>query len=417
MSLDVLFVVAMASIWLLLLYGMLLTVGGARHAMESERQSRIGIPTEVEWPMLTVLIPAHNEERVIGKTLLAFTKLDYPRDRLQVIVINDSSKDRTGEIIDEIAARYEMFTPFHIQPPEGAKGKSHALNLAVRQAKGDFIAVYDADNRPEPTAFKQHVYALMNDKKAGAVVGKFRIINAQTNWLTRFIHIETIAHQWMVQGGRWHWFKLCTIPGTNFVIRRSLLEQLGGWDVEALAEDTEITIRIYEAGYHIRFNPLAVTWQQEPDDFKIWLKQRTRWARGNQYVLFKNMLNIRKMKSKAIILDMIYYWFTYVMFIFGVLVSHGIFIAGVLGLIETEVSGPFMLLWMLAIVAYAVETCICLSIEQTEMNRKNFIAVILMYFTYSQLWLLVVGNSTWHQIRDKVLNQKPQWDKTERVEI
>lgn len=80
------------------------------------------------------------------------------------------------------------------------------------------------------------VLGLMNDQKAGAVVGKFRVINAAKTLLTKFINIETICFQWMAQGGRWKWFKIATIPGTNFAIRRSIIEQLGGWDDKALAE-------------------------------------------------------------------------------------------------------------------------------------------------------------------------------------
>jgi cellulose synthase/poly-beta-1,6-N-acetylglucosamine synthase-like glycosyltransferase len=82
------------------------------------------------------------------------------------------------------------------------------------------------------------------------------------NLLTRFINIETLSFQWLVQAGRCFYFKLTTIPGTNFVIKRSLLEQLGGWNTQALTEDTELTIRIYEKGYHISWVPEAVTWDR-----------------------------------------------------------------------------------------------------------------------------------------------------------
>src|SRR5690606_22214740 len=136
------------------------------------------------------------------------------------------------------------------------------------------------------------VEAALDDPKAGAVVGKFRVVNARKNLLTRFINIETISFQWMAQAGRWYWFGISTIPGTNFLIRKSLIEQLGGWDNMALTEDTELSIRLYDNGYRIRFHPLAVTWEQEPETWYVWLKQRTRWARGNQYVIMKNLPRI-----------------------------------------------------------------------------------------------------------------------------
>ena len=80
----------------------------------------------------------------------------------------------------------------------------------------------------------------------------------------------------MAQAGRSQMFKLCTIPGTNFVIRREIIEAIGGGDEKALAEDTEISFRIYKMGYRIKFQPAAVTWEQEPQTVDVWFHQRTR---------------------------------------------------------------------------------------------------------------------------------------------
>ncbi|WP_313563130.1 glycosyltransferase family 2 protein, partial [Ruminiclostridium cellobioparum] len=99
--------------------------------------------------------------------------------------------------------------------------------------------IYDADNTPEPNALTLLVENLMSDDKLGAVIGKFRTRNRNASLMTRFVNIETLAYQCMNQAGRWFFFKLCTIPGTNFVIRRSIIERIGGWDTKALSEDTE----------------------------------------------------------------------------------------------------------------------------------------------------------------------------------
>ncbi|TCP95142.1 glycosyl transferase family 2 [Serpentinicella alkaliphila] len=87
------------------------------------------------------------------------------------------------------------------------------------------------------------------------------------------------------QAGRWFCFKLTTIPGTNFAIRKSILDELGGWDEGALSEDTELTIRVYNLVYKIMFYPAAVTWEQEPETWRVWWKQRTGWVQGNLYVI------------------------------------------------------------------------------------------------------------------------------------
>ena len=158
--------------------------------------------------------------------------------------------------------------------------------------------MYDADNTPEPDAVRYLVTGLVKDRRAGAIVGKFRVINAQKNLLTRLINIETITFQWLAQAGRWFWFGMTTIPGTNFAIRRSIFEELGGWDEQALSEDTELSIRVYNLGYYIRFFPAAITWEQEPETWTVWWKQRTRWARGNVYVIVKYLLQFSKLKTR-----------------------------------------------------------------------------------------------------------------------
>ncbi|MDI5787770.1 glycosyltransferase family 2 protein [Bacillus licheniformis] len=116
--------------------------------------------------------------------------------------------------------------------------------------------------------------------------------------------------------------QIATIPGTNFAIRRSIIEQLGGWDDKALAEDTELTIRVYNLGYHIRFFPAAVTWEQEPETWKVWWRQRTRWARGNQYVVLKFWLSFQA-EEKTDYFDL-FYFFLRIFVFFGVIMSNAI---------------------------------------------------------------------------------------------
>ncbi len=242
-------------------------------------------------------------------------KLRYPKDKLEIIIINDNSSDGTGAIADRYARRYPFLKVLHTRPPHAGKGKSGALNQGYNMSSGEIVVVYDADNTPEPDAVTYLVMGLVNDQKAGAMVGKFRVINAHQSLLTRFINIETITFQWLAQAGRWFWFKLSTIPGTNFAIRRSILEELGGWDEKALSEDTELSIRVYNLGYHIRFFPAAITWEQEPETWRVWWKQRTRWARGNQYVIAKYIFSFMKLKRKRVFLDLFYFLFTYFLFL------------------------------------------------------------------------------------------------------
>ncbi|MEK3936259.1 glycosyltransferase [Sporosarcina sp. FSL W7-1349] len=409
-----LFYAALILIWVMLLYHMFLMQGGYRHFKTFERVIPTWEKRMVNLPTVSVFIPAHNEEVVIGQTLQAMSRLYYPKDKLEVIVINDNSSDRTGEIADSFAEKYPFIRVIETKLPNRGIGKSSALNEAMQQSESDVIVVYDADNTPEKMAVWYLVMGLVNDPKAAAMVGKFRVINAKQTWLTRFINIETICFQWMAQGGRWKWFKVATIPGTNFAIRRSVMEQLGGWDVKALAEDTELTVRVYDLGHHIRFFPAAITWEQEPETLNVWWKQRTRWARGNQYVVLKFLGQLFKLKRKRIIFDLFYFFFTYFLFFFGVILSNGLFIINLFYELHLNIGNVALVLWGLAFLLFLAEVMITLSIEKAEMNRANFFYVIFMYFTYSQMWIALVVHSLFLEMKRILFRQEVRWYKTER---
>ncbi|QQE73730.1 glycosyltransferase family 2 protein [Brevibacillus composti] len=409
-----LFYLSLSLIWVMLLYHMFLMQGGYSHYLRYTRPIKEWESQGKSLPKVSILIPAHNEEVVIERTLKAMIRLDYPKDQLEVIVINDNSRDRTGEIAESYAAKYDFIKAVHTEPPYAGVGKSSALNYGLKHSSGEIIVVYDADNTPERKAVYYLVLALQNDPRAGVVVGKFRVVNAAKNLLTQFINIETICFQWMAQAGRFHWFGVTTIPGTNFAIRRSLIEQLGGWDAKALAEDTELTIRVYNEGYYIRFFPAAITWEQEPENWKVWWKQRTRWARGNQYVVMKFFWRLFSLKRKSIVFDLIYFFFTYFLFFMGVIVSDVLFVVNLFVDLNLNVGVISIILWVLAYFLYVTEVMIALSIEKNQLHLKSFLIVLLMYFTYSQVWILLVLYALYLEIKRVVCKQELKWYKTER---
>lgn len=301
----------------MLLYHMFLAQGGylyyKRYRQEISTWDK-NLRALPQVPKISVFIPAHNEEMVIAQTLKAMVRLNYPKDRLEIILICDNCSDRTKEIGESFVKDFPFLRVIETEEPLKGRGKASALNYGLQNSSGDIIAVYDADNTPEKDALWYLVMGLVNDDKAAAIVGKFRVINSKNTWLTHFINIETICFQWMAQAGRWFWFGVATIPGTNFAIRRNVIEQLGGWDINAMAEDTELTIRVYDFGYYIRFFPAAITWEQEPEVLRVWWKQRSRWARGNQYVVLKFIRNIFSLRQKRIMFDIFYFFFTYFLF-------------------------------------------------------------------------------------------------------
>lgn len=409
---DYAFVFSMVLVWVILLYHILLTYFGYRYYLKSREYEDISDELPY-YPFISVLVPAHNEEKVIGNTVDAIARSVYPKDKMEIIVINDSSTDKTGVVLEEKQKVYPFLRVLEIKPPLGAKGKSNALNQGLKIAKGEYIVVYDADNTPERKAILNLVKFIIRSPELGAVVGKFRTRNKDKNLLTKFVNIETLSFQWLVQAARNYFLGLTTIPGTNFIIRKSLLEKIGGWNIHSLTEDTELTIRIYSEGYRIMWIPTAVTWEQEPEKIKIWIKQRTRWARGNISVIASYLKNIFSLRWK-IAFDLIYFAYIYIVAFTSILISDLIFILGLLDVIKLNVGGPLFIIWILAYVLFITETFISLSLERREGNFENFILICLMYFTYCQLWLYVVLRAIYYTIKDRITGERMKWYKTER---
>ena len=257
--LETIFLISVILIWFMIGYQFIFSLFGYINFIRSMKEKQKVDQMHFELPTCTILIPAHNEAVVIGNTIEAMLKLEYPEGKLKIMVINDGSKDQTKEIIERYARKDSRVVLYNIPVGMGGKGKSRALNLGIQQVDSEVIAVYDADNTPDPKALHYLVASLVSDKELGGVIGKFRTVNKNRNLLTRFINIETLSFQSMLQAGRWQLHKIATLPGTNFVMWKWLIDELNGWDEEALTEDAELSIRIYELGYKIKFLPYAIT--------------------------------------------------------------------------------------------------------------------------------------------------------------
>ena len=411
---DYLFIISLITMWIVIFVNILLVIGGYRYSHEMEETI---IDTHLEeYPFVSIMVPAHNEGIVIEKTVRSLLSLDYPAERYEVINNNDNSSDNSAQILKRIQDEKPAVTlkVINTDAVTGGKGKSNALNIGFNISKGEYLAIYDADNTPEKKALKYLVVTLSRNEDLGAVIGKFRTRNKSYNLLTRFINIETLFFQWMAQAGRWKLFKLCTIPGTNFLIRRSIIEEIGGWDTKALAEDTEISFRIYRMGYKIMFMPKAVTWEQEPQTFKVWFKQRTRWVKGNIYVIFKDIKYLFDLKSGPIKFDIIYFTSIYLFGLTASIISDVLFILGLTQLITVNVVGYSLILWILAYIVYGLSIAITLIIEKGEFDLINIGIAMLMYFTYSKMWSVVAMVGFYHYMKDSILKKEAKWYKTER---
>ena len=413
---DVISIYAIAAIWSMMVLNVILSIGGYIYIYRCNKTDGHIPMAEDAYPMVSILVPAHNEALVLERTVKALLNFDYPEDKYEVIVVNDNSTDNTVEIMSQLASTYPSKKLICISTDNvvGGTGKSNALNIGFSVAKGSVIAIYDADNTPEKGALRLLVENLMADDKLGAVIGKFRTRNRNASILSRFVNIETLSHQCMNQAGRFFFFKLCTIPGTNYVIRRSIIEQVGGWDVKALSEDTEISFRIYRMGYYIKLLPQAVTWEQEPHLLPIWFRQRVRWAKGNVYVMIKNFKYTFDRQAGPMRMDTVYYALIYSIMLTSLVASDIIFLGGMLGMIHVKLGGFSPALWGMAILVFVANVMLTLSLEKNEFNIESLGLVFLMLFTYAKLWVLVVVKAIWDSAMDAIFKREVKWDKTVR---
>ncbi|MDP4172849.1 MAG: glycosyltransferase [Bacteroidota bacterium] len=412
-DLSFLFVVAVILIWFMIAYQFILTVYGYINYLKSLKEKQEVDKTDYDLPSCSILIPAHNEEKVIGPTIEAMLKLNYPKDKLEIIVINDGSQDKTKEIIEHYAELDKRVVLFDIPKGQGGKGKSRTLNLGIKRAKSDVIAIYDADNTPDPEALRYLVIQLISHKELGAVIGKFRTVNKNTNLLTKFINIETLSFQSMLQAGRWQMHNIATLPGTNFVMWNWLINKLNGWDEEALTEDSELSIRIYEEGYKIKFIPYAITYEQEPQQWKVWIKQRGRWVRGNNYVIAKFFKHIPKFKNKRLAFDLLYNLSLYYIFFVAIVISDILFLLSATNLVSIALPGPYTYVWIMAFFLFLFEITLAISFDEEE-SMKNIFIVLLSYFSYCQLWIYIVVKAIYSEYIKK---EKHTWDKTVRFDV
>jgi len=277
----------MASMLFLIVVIMMLY--GVRHFMFTinrltgkQRHPYIDIAV-ARWPMITVFIAAHNEEKVIAGCIEALLNTDYPPECLKIIPVNDRSKDATGSIIDGYVARFpSRISPFH--RTDGKAGKSAALKDALQFAVGDIAIIFDADYVPGRGLLKQLV-APFFDPEVGAVMGRVVPINSGANLLTRLLDLERSAGYQVDQQARMNMNLLPQYGGTVGGVRLSAVEAVGGWHDDTLAEDTDITFRLMFNGWKTIYTNRSECYEEVPEEWNIRIKQVTRWAKGHNQVM------------------------------------------------------------------------------------------------------------------------------------
>jgi cellulose synthase/poly-beta-1,6-N-acetylglucosamine synthase-like glycosyltransferase len=270
--------------------GFIRAIGLTVLALFPER--RVGLPAtagkpESDYrPLVSVIIPAYNEERVIESSVHRILATSY--GTIEVIVADDGSKDRTSAIVaaafgDE--PRVRLMTMVN-------GGKAKALNRALEQATGEIIVALDADTQFEPDTIGKLV-RWFEKPEIGAVAGNAKVGN-RVNLVTRWQAIEYVTAQNIERRALTRFDAIMVVPGAVGAWRRTALEQVGGYPEDTLAEDQDLTIAIQRKGWRVAYDEDAVAWTEAPETLRALGKQRFRWAFGTLQCLWKHASILRE---------------------------------------------------------------------------------------------------------------------------
>ena len=239
-----------------------------------------------DWPRVTILVAAHNEETVIADCLENLMGVDYPADRMLVMPVNDRSSDRTREVIDAVVQRHPgRIQPFH--RTGGKPGKAAALKDATELVKTDFIVVFDADYLPSRGLIRR-LMAPFFDPEVGAVMGRVVPNNVGANLLTRLLDLERSGGYQVDQQARMNLRLVPQYGGTVGGIRIAALQAVGGWHDDVLAEDTDLTYRLLLGGWLTVYHNRSECYEEVPQSWAVRVRQIKRWAKGHNQAMVRH---------------------------------------------------------------------------------------------------------------------------------
>jgi len=426
------YVIAIVTIWLSIVMTVVTLTGGVIFIFKHLKHTDVAnLPKLSRYPKVTVVVPAHNEEIVIQDTVQAILSMNYPANKLELIVYADNCDDTTADRVRAVA-KIPQFAKrdFRVIERTGTGGKAGVLNDALKIAKGEYLGVYDADAAPEKNAMYFLVQKILEDpKRYAAAFGRNKTRNYQQNFLTRCINLEIVNTQRIQHTGLWQLFRIGRIPGTNFIINKEIVKSIGGWNNGALTEDTAISFSLMGKGKLIALAHRAEAFQQEPETLFAYYNQRKRWARGNYEVILSNLKHLFDRSSWRIKLEVVYYVCTFFWFNTAIVISNLLFILNTVletvGMAFPQVhelvqlggvlSTLFVVNWILMFYLYLLQINIALASDYGQATIKNFIYSLLSYFTYAQLFIVVSLAAFWDIIRDKVTGKRhASWYKTQR---
>lgn len=247
-------------------------------------------------PLVSIIVPAYNEEVNAVSSLNNLLKQDYPN--FNIIFVDDGSKDETYKRVTEALSENKKIRIF--TKPNG--GKASALNYGIMHTDADYVVCIDADTKLYPNAVSLMMMHFLDKNRAenvGAIAGNVKVGN-QINLLTKWQAIEYVTSQNFDRLAYANINAITVVPGAIGAFKKEAIELAGGFTTDTLAEDCDLTIRILKAGYTIENENKAIAMTEAPEKIKQFIKQRTRWTFGVMQTFWKHRETLLDKKYKGL---------------------------------------------------------------------------------------------------------------------
>ncbi|OAS82470.1 MULTISPECIES: glycosyltransferase [Metabacillus] len=348
-------------------------------------------------PPVSVVIAAYNEEKVISRTVESVLKSNY--ENFEVIVVDDGSKDQTSTVVTENFDNNEKLYLIH----KKNGGKASAINKGIKKANGDIIIAIDADTIVSPEAISLLVGHFI-DEKLAAVSGNIKVGNMR-NLLTIWQHVEYVTGFNLEKRAFAMLNCVTVVPGAIGAWRKQVIEEVGYFTADTLAEDTDMSLRILRKGYKIAIDEQAYAYTEAPENSRDFLKQRYRWHFGTLQCFWKHKKALGGMKHKSLgflaLPNMMLFQFIFPLF------APFIDILFVLGIFSGNIEKS-LLLYACYLLA---DFLICLFAFRLEkLSLKPLIPLFLqrIFYRYLLLWV------AWKSLIAALRGTRVGWNKLKR---
>jgi glycosyltransferase XagB len=232
-----------------------------------------------ELPCYTVLVPLHREGKMLPFLVEQLAALDYPEDKLEVLLLIESDDEETRRSLDACDL------PLHIRPltvpPGQPRTKPRALNVGLSRARGELVVVYDAEDRPEPDQLRKAAAAFCAlPRRVVCLQARLNFYNMRQSVLARLFAADYVQWYYMLLPGMVRSARpFVPLGGTSNHFRVEAMRRLGGWDAYNVTEDCDLGARISRAGLHVDMLD-STTWEEAVPRARAWVRQRSRWVKG-----------------------------------------------------------------------------------------------------------------------------------------